>query len=238
MASEGSGSFLSRIAQAKILNTWEKANIEYLNIIDLNNVNAKILDPFTIGLMIERGYDCISDAYEKDPNSDLIHNPMILENKFHYLDLYYPFEVERAIKFQHHTPEIFQWESLHLNMYTKVGFLINNLSKQTGKIFEYRIKQKNSSMQLNSFSSFIPWLCKSFSFEINAYNLMRLTNKTLLIKRNRSDVITHPDKGNKNMNSEFQIKSLDFLTKVLKQSPSKFLAILTPSLENFTSKEV
>lgn len=211
------------MASSKLLHTWKIAKIEYLNIIDLKNISAKILDPFTIGLMIERGYDCISDAYERDPNSNLLTNPLIIENKFQYMDLYYPFEVQRALEFQHQNPEIYKWESLHLNMYTSIDFLEQNLSQHTGKIFEYRIKQKTPTFDpKNTFSTFIPWLCKSFSFEINAYNLMRLTNKTLLVKRNREDALMIKDTGNEQFESEIQTKSLKFFTNVLKKNPSKY----------------
>jgi UDP-N-acetylglucosamine pyrophosphorylase len=87
LASEGSGAFLSQISKTKLLETWEKSQIQYLNVIDLKNTKAKIIDPLTIGLMIERGYDCIADGYERQENAPL-NNPCIMENKFHYFDLY------------------------------------------------------------------------------------------------------------------------------------------------------
>jgi len=74
-------------------------------------------------------------------------------------------------------------------MVTKLDFIMEMLKEQTGRLFEYRIKQKISKGFQNIFSSFIPWVCPQFSFELSAYNLMRLTDKTILIKRDRRSMI-------------------------------------------------
>jgi len=126
-SSEGSGSFLSSIMKNKLINTWKVTGVKYLNIIDFKNLTAKILDPFSIGILIERGYDCISDAYPRDKNSSKCLNPCILENKFNFMDIYYPFEVNRASEIQNN-PKIFKYESLHLNMYTSLDFIMDNFS--------------------------------------------------------------------------------------------------------------
>ena len=125
-----------------VLSTWQTAGIKYLNIIDLNNINANILDPLSIGLMIERGYDCVSDVYERESSSLEFKNPCVLENKFHFMDLYQPFELIRACEFQGDKPDIFKYESLHLNLFTRLEFIVEMIKDQTGRLFEYRIKQK------------------------------------------------------------------------------------------------
>jgi hypothetical protein len=168
----------------------------------LRNLNAKILDPLTIGMTIERGYDCVSDVYERDPNSKNYDNPLIMENKFHFLDMFYPFEVERALNFQYKNPEIFKYESLHLNMFTTIAFIKETFKNHMGKVFEFRVKEKAAGDGSTQFSDHIPWVCKQFSFEINAYNLMRLTNKTLVIKRDRKNTIMIPETGNGSFNSQ------------------------------------
>lgn len=108
-----------------VLSTWQTAGIKYLNIIDLNNLNANILDPLSIGMMIERGYDCVSDVYERDTLSAEFKFPCVLENKFHFMDLYQPFELYRACEFQGESPDIFKFESLHLNMFARLDFIID-----------------------------------------------------------------------------------------------------------------
>jgi len=144
LESRGSGAFLTQISKTKIFKTWEKAGIKYLNIIDLKNLNTKILDPFSLGMMIERGYDCISDAYEREANSTEFKHPFILGNKFKYFDLFYPFELERIKNIQKDTKNIFRFESLHLNMFTTINFLKENFKLHSGKVFEFRIKELKS----------------------------------------------------------------------------------------------
>ena len=191
LSSEGSAAFLTQLMKKDIdvLSTWQSAGIKYLNIIDLNNLNAKILDPFSIGLMVERGYDCVSDVYQRDTDSVEFNHPCVLENKFHFMDLYQPFELYRACEFQGENQEIFKYESLHLNMFTRLDFIVEMIKVHTGRLFEYRIKQKATKGYSSVFSSFIPWVCPQFSFELSAYNLMRLTDKTFLVKRDRSSVL-------------------------------------------------
>ena len=101
LSSEGSAAFLTQLMKKDIdvLSTWQTAGIKYLNIIDLNNLNARILDPLSIGMMIERGYDCVSDVYERDYSSQDFKYPCVLENKFHFMDLYQPFELYRGCEF-------------------------------------------------------------------------------------------------------------------------------------------
>jgi UDP-N-acetylglucosamine pyrophosphorylase len=102
LASEGSASFLTQLMKKDIdvLSTWQSSGIKYLNVVDLNNLNAKIIDPLSLGLMVERGYNCLSDVYER-PESEFkqginFNHPCVLENKFHFMDLYQPFEMARA----------------------------------------------------------------------------------------------------------------------------------------------
>jgi len=79
-----------------VLSTWQSAGIKFLNIVDLNNLNANILDPLSIGLIIDRGYNCVSDVYERDTSNFDFSHPCVLENKFHFMDLYQPYELLRA----------------------------------------------------------------------------------------------------------------------------------------------
>jgi hypothetical protein len=73
-----------------------------------------------------------------------------------------------------------------------LAYLKSKFSVASGKVFEYRIKEKPVG-KFGEFSTFIDWVCKQFSFEINVYNLMRLTNRSVILKRDRQDVLLVPE---------------------------------------------
>ena len=146
-----------------------------------------------------------------------------MENKFHFIDLYYPYQIEQAYQYQK-DPELYQYESLHLNMYTSVDYLNTHFQDYSTRIFEYRIKGKNVTAGVNSYCDQVPWVSRQYSFEINAYNISGLTDKSLIIIRNTEDVIMIPENNNsKDFRQQIREQSRHFLKNVLLQNEGKFL---------------
>lgn len=227
-SSNGSGGFMANLNKAKIFKSWENGGIKYLNIFDLSNLNAKIADPTTLGYFIKRGYDCVLDCY-RNKNNQLVKHPCFAENSEGFLDLLYPFEVNKQIS-ENGDKGIHQLESLHLNMFTSVKFLHQKITKKAPSVFLYRIKPKPNidkfvPRQVDRLSlSTIDWLPKIFCFELNISNLLKLTPRVCLIERDIEDVIhfnTKKEYKELPMISKLKEKADLFLVKNLKVDPSK-----------------
>lgn len=234
-SSNGSGGFVANLKRAKIFNSWENANIKYLNIFDLSNLNAKIVDPLTLGYYIKRGYDCILDCYRNEGNQD-IKTCCIAEDEDGHLDILYPFEVKQQLSLDDQTG-VSDFESHHLNMYTSVKFLLDKVTKNAGEVFLYRIKEKSNiekfiprKVERLSLSS-IEWLPKIFCFELNISNLIKLTPRVGLIERNTKDMALFDTKSTEFKEAPIMKKMLEaadeFLYKELKVDPCKPCFCLT-----------
>ena len=189
LSSDGSGGFLANLKRAKIFESWMKAKIKYLNVINISDLNVKVADPLTLGFFITNEYDCMSDCFERTTKQ--IHHPIYLQDSEGSMDLYDPFQVRRAI-FES-GPDIAQFESKNLNFFTTVKFLHQLITKEAARVFLYRIKEKNlkqtytpKNIQRMSISP-IDWLPKYFTFELSIFNIMRLTTNSCLVLRKPED---------------------------------------------------
>lgn len=228
-SSNGSGGFVANLKRAKIFNSWDNAGIKYLNIFDLTNLNAKTVDPLTLGYFIKRGYDCILDCYKNQGNKD-IETPCIAEDVNGHLDILYPFEVKQQL-IRNDQNGVSDIESHHLNMYTSVKFMLDKVTQNAGEVFLYRIKEKANiekfiPRKVDRLSlSNIEWLPKIFCFELNISNLIKLTPRVGLIERSLEDFVLF-DTRSQEYKQEPMMKKLNtiadqFLQKELKVDPCK-----------------
>ena len=187
LSSNGSGGFLANLNKTRIFESWESADIRYLNITDLNNLNSNVADPISLGFMIKSGLKCVAEATKR--KNKHVENPCFMQSNKDTISFHYPFEV---INFTREGDfDLPLYECPHLNMFTTVGFLGDVLKNRTAELFKYRIKEKmvphieNSSLVFSKYQ----WLPPCFTFEINAFNLMDLTVKSCLLVRDSMDCV-------------------------------------------------
>ena len=96
LCSDGSGGFLGNLSKAKIFQSWDRANIQFLQIVNLKNFTNKIADPLKLGYIVARRAEILLDVYQRASKS--IDNPCIsINEKTEKFEFLYPFEVKNLI---------------------------------------------------------------------------------------------------------------------------------------------
>jgi len=170
---------MANLKKTQIFQSWKSAGVEYLNIIDISNLEAQISDPFSIGMMVQRGYDCLTHATEDEsPDSEL---PSLMEDEKNNIIFLYPYQIENCLAEGKATIDQFKIRSPHLNIFTSVEFLATYVNKKTADLFTYGIKEKRifgDTERIGRVEGKDDWLPNYFTFEINVFNLFQFTDKT------------------------------------------------------------
>ena len=180
--SDGSGGFMANLKKTQIFSSWVNAGVQHLNIIDITNLEAKIADPFSIGLTLLRGYECLTHAVEDfKPKSTL---PAIMQNAQNSLIFLYPYQVQNLVDSGQTQAEQLSVRSAHLNIFTSVEFLANYVEEKPAELFTYSIKEKrlfDDEERIGRVEGKDEWLPNYFTFEINAFNLFKFTNRSCVL---------------------------------------------------------
>jgi UDP-N-acetylglucosamine pyrophosphorylase len=231
-SSSGSGGFLANLKKADIFESWEKSGTEYLNIVNLSNLNIQLCDPLSLGFMLNKGFQVVADCFHR--NKDSIEHPCFLEDQKGKIDLYYPYNVKKTVMSEN--PDVAYFESLHLNMFITVAQLSKLFSKQSAELFEYQIKEKNLGRELIkkhteklSLSSSVDWLPRTFTFELNAVKLMSLSDKVCLLEREKDEYVAFKSVGLKKFDmkracDQLMEKAVSYVKNELKMDPGNFIA--------------
>lgn len=79
----GGASILSSLKKFRVFETWKKEEITFVNIIDTNNFNSKICDPFTFAFLTSTKpkRHIVMDVIRTDGQKPLLENPVVLKKK-------------------------------------------------------------------------------------------------------------------------------------------------------------
>lgn len=197
LCSSGSGGFLKGLHKQGLMKILKKTQVDYLNIFNTNNVNLSLVDPFVIGLMTTSKNDneetngkeieVITEVFKKETTK--IEYPIILQNSEGGVEMLYPEETLKAMKID---GALFpKYESLDLNFFTTTKFLAKLLDKKGPELFKYRLKKKKDlkTYRTSVRESFVEGGMSYYSFELNVFNISKLSKNVKLILRGKEDVI-------------------------------------------------
>jgi hypothetical protein len=167
LSSDGSGGFLGNLNKAQVFTSWDRTNVQYLQVTTAKNISVDIVDPLKLGYIVNKQSEILLDAYPKI-NSKHVKNRsppcMAFNERTERLEFLYPFEVKNLL-YSGNSPNSFNMECLDLNMYTSVRFIKNQIFSDPSGIFKYRIKEKHIFEPYQppkshgmSIVSQIPWL--------------------------------------------------------------------------------
>lgn len=141
LSSDGSGGFLGNLSKAQVFTSWDRTNIQYLQVVSAKNIGVDMIDPLKLGYIMNKQADILLDSYPRASKS--ISEPcMSFNERTERLEFLYPFEVKNLMRLGNGLSS-FNFECLSLNMYTTVRFLKNSIFSDPSGIFQYRIKEKH-----------------------------------------------------------------------------------------------
>lgn len=194
LCSSGSGGFLKGLHKQGLMKILKKTSIKYVNVVNGNNLNSHMADPFVIGLLSifeqdksKESIDVITDVYRR--NSTRIDAPTILQDDLGGIDLMYPEDTHKAMKIDGKLYP--KYESLDLNFFTTVKYLDKILVQNGPEAFRYRLKRKQGLKLYKSKvrESFVEGGMNHYSFELNIYNIAKVASNVKLILRDKEDLI-------------------------------------------------
>lgn len=217
LCSSGSGGFLKGLHKQGLMKILKKTSIKYVNVVNSNNLNSHMADPFVMGLFTtfeqdksKKNIEIISDVYCK--NNTRIEAPTILQDDLGGIDLIYPDDTHKAMKVDGKLYP--KYESLDLNFFTTVEFLDKILVRNGADIFRYRLKKKQGLKMYKSQvrESYVEGGIHYYSFELNIYNIAKVASHVKLIVRDKEDMILFKNGPGAPVNSEKQAiaKLLDY----------------------------
>lgn len=226
MCSSGSGSFLKSLGRDGLLKILESSGVEYINILGTRDFNSKFCDPLRIGYMAHKKTDCIFDVFRRE--SKIVKNPSILESVTGNLDMYYPDQTRTIVE---ENESLFpKYGMTDLNMFCTLDFLQNSISNHSAEIFKFRLKKKKVRVYSKEFDSVEDLGLNSLSFELNAFNLIKLTDKVKMIVTNIKENAIYrygPESPTWNLKQMLkQLKNLyDEKCKKLDQDPGNYILL-------------
>jgi hypothetical protein len=127
--------------------------------------------------------------------------PSLLQSLDGRIDMYYPDEALKASNFSNAL--IPKYYTVNCNIFITLGHLDKLISTRTADIFLYRRKNKNCRIYKPSLSmSGIDGGLNSFSFELNAFNLVRNAENCKMVIGNPQDYILMTQEVNSNRDTE------------------------------------
>lgn len=229
LSSSGSGSFLKSLGRDGLLKILESSGIEYLNIFGTRDFNSGFCDPVRLGYLHHRKKDCIFDVFRRESLS--ISNASILEDVNGYLDMYYPDESRAAV--QQNESLFPKYGITDLNAFCSYEFLEKSLRNNSAEIFKFRLKNKKVRVYNKEVETMENGL-NSISFELNAFNLIKLTDNIKMFVTNAKETAIYrygPD--SEKWNLEQFMKKIKILInekclKIMKEKPgiSTFLLFI------------
>ena len=223
LCSSGSGAFLKSLGRDGLLKIMEASKIEYLNVVGTRNLTARICDPMALGYLVHKQLDILFETFRRESLN--ITNPTILEDPEGYLDMYYP---EQSFKASQENDSLFpKYGMVDINMFATLGYVKTALKVHAAEIFKFRIKKKKINAWKKevktNFEDADGLEPNAFSFELNAFNLVKLTYKVkMLIRDADKEAVLFARKGIEDFNEKL-------LMNKLKQAYDKFCILMTGS---------
>lgn len=228
MSSSGSGSFLKSLGRDGLLKILVSSGIEYINVLGTRDFNSKFCDPLRVGFMEHKKTECIFDVFRRESLS--VKNPSILEDVTGALDMYYADQSRLAVE---ENESLFpKYGITDLNMFCTLEFLTSSLRNNSAEIFKFRLKKKNIKVYDKEVETIGSQGLNSLSFELNAFNLIKLTNNIKIFVTNAKEkaMFCHAPESIQ-WNLDQLLKKLKFLydlrCKELNKDPGIFIILLT-----------
>lgn len=227
LTSSGSGSFLKSLGRDGLLKILENSGVEYINVLGTKDFNSKFCDPMRLGFLKHKQQDCVFDVFRRESLS--IAHPSILEDVNGFLDMYYIDEARVAIE---NNETLFpKYGITDLNLFCSLEFLQNSLKKHSAEIFKFRLKRKKVKVYNKEIETLENGY-NSFSFELNAFNLIKLTNNLKIIVSNAKETAIYrygPDSDKWNL--EQLLKKLKMLydrrcKDLMEKDPGELLCLI------------
>ena len=223
LCSSGSGSFLKSLGRDGLLKIMEASKIEYLNIVGTKNLTARLCDPMSLGFLEQQGLDVTFETFRRESLN--ITHPTILEDEKGFLDLYYP---EQSLRASQQNDSLFpKYGVVDVNMFTTLEYVKKTIKFKSAEAFMFRLKRKKISAWRKeiktNFEDTEDFQPNGFSFELNAFNLVKLTQKVnMLIRDADKEAVLFPGKRGDAFNEQL-------LMNKLKQAYDKFCILMTGS---------
>jgi len=186
MSTSGNGGYLKSLHKEGVLKILTKSKIEILNVVETLDLNSELTDPKTIGLMLKHNLNCTVDINQRTTTH--LNFPTILQDMDGFINCYYPDESLSAMK---QDGSLFpEFKLQNLNLFVSVDFMTKVLKENPAKLFKYRPRKRDVKIYNKSLkTACIDGGLSFFSFELNSFNLVGLSDNFRLILRDEEEVV-------------------------------------------------
>lgn len=186
----GGASILSSLKKFRVFETWKKEEITFVNIIDTNNFNSKICDPFTFAFLTSTKpkRHIVMDVIRTDGQKPLLENPVVLQEEDSSYNGFFPFEVS-YMNYKHQR-NFGVFEVPYINLFTTTSYLYHMCTKEHLRAYSFRIREENDGFDYKSIveqKKFkIPGI---YRFVQSIFNLLKGTERVSLVERDPSKMV-------------------------------------------------
>jgi len=206
----------------------EGSGIEYLNVVGTRNLNSRACDPVSIGFLHHRKLDCTFEGFRRESMNFTF--PTILEDSEEFMNMYYPNESMQANK---ENNSLFpKYGVIDLNMFLSLNHVKEVLKTQSAEIFKFRLKKKKVDSMKKLIKTNLEGMnepLNSYSFELNAFTLLKLTKNAKMIIRDSKEAVLYLASpaseerfSEKEMIEKMREQSDGFIQYITGKSPSKY----------------
>lgn len=186
----GGASLLASLKKYRVFETWKKEKVSYVNIIDTNNFNSKICDPFTFAFLSSTrpSRHIIMDVINTRGKKTMLENPVILQEEDGSYNGFFPFEVS-YMNYKNKT-NYAVYETPYLNIFTTTSYLYKMTTRGHLTTFSFRIREENDGFDYETNVAEkkfkIPGI---YRFVQSIFNLLKGSDRVSLIERDPKEMV-------------------------------------------------
>ena len=199
-SSVGPPSTINSLNSYNVFQTFKNEGIEYINIVDLKNINNALCDPVTLGLMIQNKFKCLIDVQKVSTTS--IDDPVILLEKDKIsdedgnsvfkgerLNEFYPFEISRINYLA--KKNLGLYSRPYLNLFTRAAHLFRMNKHEHELLYRFRVRESEVDCfaDLVDFGKYkeFPLVYKFYQSVFNVFGFHKQTG--LILRENEAVVL-------------------------------------------------